>query len=124
MTMLRVLVVDDEPEIRRYVEQALRLAIPNVSVTTASSGEAALETLGRQSFDVVLCDQRMGSMDGVTLLQHVARRAPDTRRIIMSGFTDFELLHQAVNRAHVDRYLAKPFSPDELVAVVQLSATG
>ena len=110
-TTPRVLVVDDEPAVREFVERALSYA--GYAVTTAESGHAALEELEKRSYDLLLTDIVMPDLDGIALALKVAKQYPKTRVMIMTGFANQR------ERAHnldflVHDVVAKPFTLDEI----------
>jgi CheY-like chemotaxis protein len=74
MARPRVLVIDDEWDVRDTIADALSFA--GYEVQTASSGHAGLELLGRNPFDLVLCDMRMPEMDGKQFYETVQRDHP------------------------------------------------
>ena len=80
---MNVLVVDDEPDIRRMLGQVLRRE--GHEVAEAESGEQALETLEQKRFDVVLLDVRMSGMSGLDALAAIRERVPDLAVIMVSG---------------------------------------
>lgn len=108
----RVLVVDDEPSVREYVERALHHY--GYDVTAAEDGNAALKVLAEEPpYDLVLTDIVMPDLDGVSLALKVARDFPDTKIMMMSGYV------QQRQRAHnleelVEDVLSKPFSIEDL----------
>jgi len=108
---LRILLAEDEPDIRQYVRDILA-ARDDVDVVEAPSGEDALRRLEHEWFDVVVSDQRMGLVDGLAVLERARERSPDAPRVMITGYAELELVEDAKNRGHVDRFLAKPFSPD------------
>lgn len=108
----KVLCVDDEPRVvdgyRRALHQKFR-------IDAAYSGEEALEAIAKQGpYAVILTDLRMPGMDGVQLLSRVRASAPDTVRIMMTGFADVAAAMNAVNEGHVFRFLAKPCATETL----------
>ncbi|MBX3609059.1 MAG: sigma-54-dependent Fis family transcriptional regulator [Hydrogenophaga sp.] len=84
-------------------------------VFTASSADEALELLGRQEVNVILCDQRMPGTTGVAFLRVVRERWPDTVRIVISGYADSEDIIAGINDAGIYQYILKPWSPDHLL---------
>ncbi|WP_240911448.1 hybrid sensor histidine kinase/response regulator [Paludisphaera soli] len=112
-----VLVVDDEPEVLRSVHDLLRI---DYQVVTRGGGAEALEYL-RQAPDVaaVLTDQRMPGMTGVELLREAADVRPETTRLLFTAFADLRTVVDAINQGHVFRYIAKPWEPDELQALIR-----
>jgi DNA-binding NtrC family response regulator len=117
--MPTVLAVDDEEDILHTLAQYLEEALPGVRVETAGSGAAGLARLERGAVDLVISDYRMPGMDGLAFLRHVRERAPGLPRILMTAYPDAELAVQAINLAHIDRFLVKPVEPDQLAAAVE-----
>lgn len=113
----RILFVDDEPNILDTFRRNLRRAFDVATAEGPEQGLQALENAG--PFAVVVSDLRMPVMDGITFLEHVRERAPDTVRIILSGHGDFATAVAAVNRGAVFRFLTKPCPPEELVTVLR-----
>lgn len=72
----RILIVDDEEIVRRSYLRALSGA--RCSVTETTNGSEALEMMGNQEFDVVLLDQRMPGMDGMSVLRTIKARWPES----------------------------------------------
>jgi signal transduction histidine kinase len=111
-----VLVVDDERPnlavLRNFLEDRWR-------VYEAESGAAALEIAASAPLDVVVTDQRMPGMSGVDLLEELRRRRPDLAGIVLTAYTDAEAVESAVNRAHVFRFLRKPWDPGEMLEAVE-----
>lgn len=110
---LTVLVVDDEPAIRRALERALKRW--GHTVHLATSGEAACEVLGGASVDLVLMDLRMPGMSGQTLFHSIAARWPHllSRIIVMTGDPEAEDHHDWL-RHHNLPMLMKPFELAQL----------
>ena len=108
----RVLVVDDQPELRTAAAGPLRRA--GHVVVEAGDGAAALEHLRGESFDVVLTDLRMPNVDGMDVLRTARQLAPETEVIVMTAFGTIESAVEAIRRGASD-FLAKPFKEDELL---------
>lgn len=109
-----VLFVDDESRVLAGYERSLNRQ--SFDVECASSGAAALEMLGQGgTYDVVVSDLRMPGMDGVEFLTEVARRWPDTFRILLTGAADLQTAVSAVNKAGVFRLLLKPCPSEDLI---------
>jgi signal transduction histidine kinase len=112
-----LLVVDDEPEVLSSVHDLLRL---DYRVITRGSGAAALEVLGSsETIHAVMSDQRMPGMSGVDLLREAKAIRPETTRLLFTAHADIRAVIDAINHGDVFRYLAKPWDPDELRAVVR-----
>jgi CheY-like chemotaxis protein len=110
----RVLVVEDEPEIRDFV--ALLLGSEGYQVTTAANGAVALDRVSGETFDLVLLDMRMPVMDGWTFA-HVyhERPGPHAPIVVLTAARD-----AAARAAQIqaDGYLGKPFDMDDLLSLV------
>lgn len=108
----RVLFVDDEVRILDGIRGLLRKQRHRWTMDFAVGGEAALEVLAKESYDVVVTDLRMPKVDGLALLQHLRERHPDTIRIVLSGDPERETALKVVPHAH--RVLTKPCQASEL----------
>ncbi|MFO0626926.1 MAG: response regulator [Polyangiales bacterium] len=86
MTNLRVLVVDDESMLVDVIRRVLTR--DGVEVRCATCGDDALAALAADEFAMVLCDVRMPSMDGPTLLREARRRGPTPPWVFLTGFAD------------------------------------
>lgn len=109
---LHVLVVDDEPTLRRLVKRALSGA--GISVTEASNGLEALALCRHQNFGAVVSDVRMPVMDGLELLAELQRLDPGLPVILVSGSDEVETQQEARDRGAFD-FLPKPFVLFDLV---------
>jgi FixJ family two-component response regulator len=108
----RILLVDHEQELLDGYERSLG---KEFDVATASCGRRALETIAATGpFAVVVSGFRMPEMDGVQFLSEVARRSPDSARIMLTGRADVKATIASINQARVLRFLVKPCSPEAL----------
>lgn len=120
MKQLKLLLVDDEPQV---LESLSQLFDYEYKVLTATSGEAALSLLNaHRDIAIIISDQRMGGMRGVDLLRHVKQQIPESIRILLTGYSDLESVLQSVNVGEVFRYVRKPWQPDTLKSIVALAA--
>lgn len=108
----RILVAEDEPQIRHYVLEILA-DDPALEVVCVPSGELAIEKIQSEPWDIVVTDQRMGVADGVDVLRTAATLQPEAKRVMMTGFPELPLIASAKNVGGVHRFLAKPFSPTQ-----------
>lgn len=111
-----VLVIDDEPDVVKSVQNLLRLECRVLGATGAADG---LGVLQREPVDVVITDQRMPGMSGIELLHRIRGEYPDTIRIILTAYADIRTILDAINEGNVFRYLVKPWDPEELRGVVR-----
>jgi signal transduction histidine kinase len=112
----RILVVDDEYGIRTGVQQILELE--GYTVEGAETGRDALVALGNSPFDIVLIDYRLPDIDGLTLLQAIRTRSFPVMTCMVTAYANIETAI-AATRQGVDFFLPKPFSPDDLIGVVE-----
>ncbi|MHC4828812.1 MAG: sigma-54-dependent transcriptional regulator [Planctomycetota bacterium] len=113
---LRVLVVDDEPDMRLGLRRLIGSLGCDVQV--AEDGEAALRALAEQPVDVVLSDVRMPRVTGPELLKQVLARWPQTAVVILTGYATVELAVSCV-KAGAAHFLAKPFDNKEVLTLVE-----
>jgi two-component system response regulator AtoC len=111
-----ILVVDDDARMRDLVTKVL--AREGYSVRPFGRGQGVLQALEDGPAELVISDIRMPEMDGLTLLQEVKRRAPETSVLLMTAFGRIDTAVQAI-KAGADDYLTKPFKMDELIVVVR-----
>ena len=116
---VRVLVVDDEPALRRSI--ARLLLSRGMNVLTAEDGAVALEVLETETVDVALIDLMMPNVGGLELLGHVRRKLTGVEVVIMTAFGDVETAVKAV-RAGAFHFLTKPFRNNDEVAHTVLKA--
>ena len=115
-TRANVLVVDDEPLLRDFLEETLRRA--GHEVTAASGGTEGLSRVSERTPDLVLLDIRMKGSDGLELLPEFRTRAPHAPVIMMTGHGTVESAVQAMRLGAFD-YLTKPFSADTIELTVE-----
>ncbi len=114
----RIMVVDDEPSMLRYLQTLLE--VESYNVETASSGEEALSKLQNGPPDVVLLDVLMpGGMDGLQTLEKMRERYPHLKVVMLSCVSDTRKVVQAIRLGAQD-YLTKPFQKNDLEAVIEL----
>jgi DNA-binding NtrC family response regulator len=112
----QILVVDDEINICRSVEKILSKI--GLRVRTAANGQDALRLLESEPFDVVLTDLKMSRLGGMEVLRRVKELNPLLPVIVMTGYASVSSAVEVMKLGAVD-YLPKPFTPDEIRAVVR-----
>jgi len=119
--VMRVLIIDDEPNIRRTT--AVMLEALDHQVVTASNGADALKELDTGRFDVAFLDLKLGEENGLDLLPKLLNGAERMDVVAITAFASFETAVEAMRRGAVD-YLAKPFAPEQIRQVlVRLAKT-
>jgi two-component system, NtrC family, response regulator AtoC len=111
-----ILVVEDEPKMRRLLE--LQLAEEGFHARTAADAETGLQILGKDSFDVVVTDFKLPGMSGLEFLHAVKRVNADLPVVIMTAYGTVESAVDAM-KAGASDYVLKPFSLAELVLVIR-----
>lgn len=107
----KMLIVDDEVANLRLLE---RLFSRQFECLMAASGEDAIRLLEQHDVAILITDQRMPQMTGIDLLKHSARLRPHMVRILLTGYTDVEVLVDALNSGLVYLYVTKPWNNDDL----------
>jgi thioredoxin reductase (NADPH) len=112
-----ILTVDDDPQVLRSIARDLRQRYgEEYSVLRAESGALGLQALDELSeaanpVALLVSDQRMPEMDGVTFLTQARRRYPDSKRALLTAYADTDAAIAAINQSQVDYYLTKPWDP-------------
>ena len=114
-----ILVVDDDPQVLAAVRRDLRSRYrEQYTVVSAGSGQEALATARElksrsDALAMLISDQRMPSMLGNELLAKSRDIYPLARRVLLTAYSDIEAAVKAINEAHLDHYLSKPWDPPE-----------
>ncbi|MCA9039697.1 MAG: response regulator [Planctomycetaceae bacterium] len=120
MNKPRILVIDDEPNVIQACKRALKRGGFDVIGTT--DPEEALRTVESDDISVIISDQRMPEIQGSALMEKVKRIAPDTVRVILTGYADINAAIDSINSGNVFRYISKPWDDDELRTVISEAA--
>lgn len=113
-----ILLVDDEVNNLQLIKRTLR---GRYNILTASEGQEGLDIL-KENIDkicLIISDHKMPVMEGTEFLKRANQIAPDVIKILLTGFTDIEILTEAVNKCNLFQYITKPFDPNELINVVE-----
>jgi thioredoxin reductase (NADPH) len=114
-----ILAVDDDPDVLNAVERDLRKQYGNrFRVLRAESGSIGLELLKRLKLRndptaLLLVDQRMPQITGVDFLQEAMEIFPDAKRVLLTAYADTDAAIRSINKAKIDFYLMKPWTPPE-----------
>jgi putative nucleotidyltransferase with HDIG domain len=112
----KILFVDDEVNVLSGLRRMLRGQRAVWDMKFAASGPAALEMMQQESFDVIVTDMRMPSMDGAELLTRVSKLFPKTVRLVLSGQSEREKILRSIGPAH--QFMSKPCAPEVLVGTI------
>lgn len=117
--MKRLIIVDDEEEVRQSIVNVIDWAEAGFElVGDASNGQEALTLVEENKIDAVITDIRMPVMDGLELSQHIQIIDPTIKIIILTGFDNIEYAQEAF-RWNIHEYLLKPVSVEDLYAALQ-----
>src|ERR671935_918025 len=111
MAEARVLVVDDERSMRELL--AIMLRQTGYDVTLADGGEAAIESLKTDVFDLVITDLRMRKVDGLAVLRAAKEHSPQTVVLMVTAYASTDTAVEAMKLGAYD-YITKPFKLDEI----------
>jgi len=114
-----ILVVDDDAQVLAAVRRDLRTQYrESYAIVSAASGEEALATIRElkargDSLAIIISDQRMPGIQGIEVLTRSRESYPIARRVMLTAYSDIDAAIKAINEAHLDHYLAKPWTPPE-----------
>lgn len=111
-----ILYVDDEEQNLVSFKATFRR---DYNIYTATSGEEGLKIVRDKKIQLIITDQRMPGMTGVQFLEKIVPEFPDTIRMIITGFSDIEVVIEAINSGRVFRYITKPWDENELRMTIE-----
>ena len=122
MNELKVLIVDDEPEIRKSIRSILERSIrmdpsQRMSFFAAEDGEAALDAFSKGPKDLVIMDVRMPKVSGLEALKVIKKKAPETFVVMITAHSNLQDAVQSIKDGAYD-YIEKPLQPDQVVKIV------
>ncbi len=118
MSPYRVLIVDDQREVRRVLRAALETLGADVKVTDVPSGEEAILVISRQPIELLITDVRLPGISGLELKDRAKVRNPNLRMILITGLTETKVRRE-VEQAGVDAYFYKPIEMGAFLDTVQ-----
>ncbi len=107
MAVKRMLIVDDQRDIRQLLRECIRVLHKDIDVIDVPSGEEAMLVITRQKFDLLVSDVRLAGMSGLELVHKLRKRNPGLKVILVTGLTDGEI-RQQVSEAGADAFFFKP----------------
>ncbi len=111
----RVLIIDDDMDMCTLLSRFLTRS--GYETDVAYSGQKGIAKFEEETFDVVLCDYRLGNMDGKEVLLAVKKIKPDTIVLIITGYSDIKIAIDVIKQGAFD-YITKPLIPDEVLSVL------
>jgi len=114
-----ILVIDDEPTVTQAVAKIC--SAEGMTVSTAGQASEALRSLEESDFQLILCDIMMPELNGFQFLEELSRRGIHTPVVMMTGYSTVENAVRSLTSTGAVDYIPKPFTADELLAVVERS---
>ena len=119
MNLYKIMLVDDEEEVRKSIINKIDWADTGFEVIgDAENGKDALEKIEQNEPDLVLTDIKMPYMDGLTMAETIRQQYPSVKIVIFSGFDEFEYAKKAI-KLNVIEYILKPVNVEELTAILK-----
>lgn len=119
MANLRILLVDDEPDILQILQ--IHLSSFDYDISTADDGTSALNAVNENPPDIVFLDYSLPQLNGKTLLKFIKRRSPDTYVVMVSGRASMDIARECLEFGAFD-YIQKPFNLDRVTEVLRAIA--
>lgn len=116
MSIEKVLIVDDEMIMRNFLSEALKRK--GIEVSTAETGQKAFAIMEESSFDLVITDMKMPGITGMDIVRKVKELSPGTLIIVITAYGTIENAIEAMRAGAFD-YLIKPFSVENLIAIIE-----
>lgn len=113
-----ILAVDDEQNNLSLIKRTLR---SDYEILVATSGEEALEIVEQHGSEIslIVSDQKMPEMQGTDLFKHISEKYPDMVKVLLTGYSNVDILVEAINECHLFQYILKPFEPEQLCMIVE-----
>lgn len=112
----RILIVDDESDLRNLLNHVLTGA--GYEVMEAHDGEAALNILKKEKFDIAFLDIQMPNVNGIQVLKHLQKNSPSTKAIMLTGFANLKNAMEAKEFGATD-FINKPYKIEDILSTVQ-----
>ena len=112
----RILIVDDESDLRNLLNHILTQA--GYEVMEAPDGEAALNILRKEKFDIAFLDIQMPNVNGIQVLKHLQKNSPSTKAIMLTGYANLKNAMEAKEFGASD-FIGKPYKIEDILSTVQ-----
>lgn len=113
---ISILFVDDDKNLIEGISRLLMMERSDIDFDTATSGEDALKFLDSKKYDVIVSDQKMAGMPGLTLLSIARSKYPEMKRIMLSAQVREEVFQEAESLAH--KYISKPSNFETIISEI------
>ena len=112
----KILIIDDEPDMLDMLELIITSKTPH-SVITTTDARVLADLLEQDSFDLVITDLKMPSLDGIEVIKKVESHNPETPVIMITAFGTIEAAEEAVRQGAYD-YITKPFRKEHILLAI------
>lgn len=112
---INILYVDDEVDNLLAFKASFRRFY---NVYTVESAEEGQKILGEVEIEIILTDQRMPEMTGVEFLKSIIEKHPDPIRMLLTGYTDIDVIKEAINKGEIYKYIEKPWDNEYLKMII------
>jgi two-component system response regulator HydG len=114
--MNKILIIEDDVDVSMLLKRFLTKN--NYEVLTAHSGNKGLSMFEEENPDLVLCDFRLGDLDGMEVLSRIKEKNFTTPVIIITGYSDIKIAVKVIKQGAYD-YITKPLFPDEILLTIK-----
>ena len=119
--MLKILIIDDEQVVRVYLQSIVNWEQYDCQVvTTCGNGIEALEVMAQQPIDLILTDLEMPKMNGLQLIEEIRSRGYQTKVIVLSDHSDYDLIREAMKLGALDYYVKNNVKEADIISMIQL----
>ncbi len=112
-----ILIVDDEENVLKAIKRMFR-PYKLINCITTSDPLEALEIINKKHIDLIVTDQRMPGLTGIDLLKKITPKHPDIVKIILSAYSDLNVILEAVNEVGVYKFILKPWNNEDFLLTV------
>lgn len=119
--MLKILIVDDEQVVRVYLQSIVNWEQYDCQVvTTCENGMEALEVMAQQPIDLILTDLEMPKMNGLQLIEEIRSRGYQTKVIVLSNHSDYDLSREVMKLGALDYYVKTNVKEADIISMIEL----